>query len=115
MAKFTPGPLTIHGPSPGGTPYDDGGDYAIHDNNGHIIGEAIRFCEKSYTPMPSKENALLWSAAPAMFEALIGLADKGGNERHPYCFCQHVITLGHTDQCTDAQAALELATRPDND
>ncbi len=64
MMEHTLGPLTIHGPSPGKTRCDDGGDYAILDVEGRIIGEAICYTERSYIPYPAKENAQLWAAAP---------------------------------------------------
>ena len=70
-AGHTPGPLTIKGPSSGGTPCDDGGDYAIYDTDGYIIGEAIRKVGRdrhgcSIIVRNAKQNAELWAAAPAL-------------------------------------------------
>ncbi len=70
MTKYTRGPLTTHGPSPGGTPCDDGGDYAIRDIRENIIGEAICYTDSSYIPHNAEANARLWAAAPTMLEVL---------------------------------------------
>jgi hypothetical protein len=68
--KHTPGPLTITGPSPGLVRgIDDGGDFAIVDVNGHVIGQAHRLVAPS-TLMPAKANATLWAAAPGTLKAL---------------------------------------------
>lgn len=67
--KWTMGPLQVVGPSHGGTPMDDGGDYAILDSDGRIIGEAIHVVS-SIDRRPAKENAHLWAAAWKLFEAL---------------------------------------------
>lgn len=40
--KFTTRPLRAVGPSPGGTPWDDGGDYGIVDKNNYIIAQFYR-------------------------------------------------------------------------
>jgi len=67
--KHTQGPLTVHGPSPGRPRDDDGGDYAIRDCDGYIIGEAIHkvdFVERR----PAKENAQLWATAHELLDAL---------------------------------------------
>lgn len=64
----TPSPLTIKGPSPGGTALDDGGDYAILDETRHIIGEAI--CRVgTATFVDAEANAKLWAASPELLEA----------------------------------------------
>ena len=68
-AKFTKGPLNIMGPSPGGGPNDDGGDYAVLDSAGCIIGEAICRVEPGET-RDARANATLWAAAPEMYKAL---------------------------------------------
>lgn len=68
--QHTPGPLTISGPSPGrDRDIDDGGDYAILDSYGHIIGQAHRLVAPG-TFMPAEANATLWAAAPQLLEAL---------------------------------------------
>ena len=68
-AKFTRGPLSIKGPSLGEMANDAGGDYAILDEEGLIIGES--FCRVSTDEIrPARENATLWAAAPEMYEAL---------------------------------------------
>ena len=73
-AKFTKGPLGIEGPSLGGGPIDDGGDFAICDSTGAIIGEAI--CKTGPGEYyPARENATLWAAAPEMYEALEAAAN----------------------------------------
>ena len=64
----TPGPLTINGPSPGGSDMDDGGDYAIVTGD-QIIGEAIRKTAPS-TFQPAEANARLWAASPDLLAAL---------------------------------------------
>mgnify|MGYP001563716785 CR=1 FL=1 len=62
--QHTPGPLTIHGPSDGKMRgLDDGGDYAILDADGHIIGEAIRRVGPNEYAA-AEANARLWAAAP---------------------------------------------------
>jgi hypothetical protein len=66
--EHTQGPLTIHGPSDGKGPYDDGGDYAIVDADGKIIGEAIH--KVDYAEFrPARANAHLWAAAPDLLVA----------------------------------------------
>ncbi|HUT87762.1 MAG TPA: hypothetical protein VMX15_06735 [Candidatus Heimdallarchaeota archaeon] len=66
-AKFTKGPLSIKGPSLGEMANDAGGDYAILDEEGLIIGES--FCRVSTDEIrPARENATLWAAAPEMYE-----------------------------------------------
>lgn len=72
--KYTHGPLTISGPSPGGTPLDDGGDYCILDADGKIIGEAIhRVGDTEYRP--ARSNAELWANAYLLVEALEEIRD----------------------------------------
>ena len=66
-AKFTKGPLGIEGPSLHGGLLGDGGDFAICDSTGAIIGEAIwKTGLKEY--YAAKSNATLWAAAPEMYE-----------------------------------------------
>lgn len=67
--KYTDGPLTVHGPSPGRGAFDDGGDYCIRDQHGKIIGEAIRLVGHG-DDRPAEGNAKLWAAAPKMLNAL---------------------------------------------
>ena len=68
-AKFTKGPLGIEGPATATTADPTcGGDYAICDASGLIIGEAWSLDGER----PARENALLWAATPEMYE---GLAD----------------------------------------
>jgi hypothetical protein len=73
---YTLGPLTTNGPSPGiQKGFDDGGDYAIVDKHGHIIGEAIH--RVSYhVDADAEANAQLWSAAPDLLEACKALANE---------------------------------------
>ena len=121
MTKFTPGPLTIHGPSPGGTSYDDGGDYAIRDPKGHIIGEAICFVESSYTPMPAEDNARLWAASPNMLEALNnavsncptcgGISIIPGKETWGEAAWGYSVPDDPCPTCNSWRVAIELATR----
>jgi hypothetical protein len=62
--------LSIRGPSSGKIKeIDDGGDYAIVHNGEYIIGEAYHHVAEGVT-MNSRSNALLWSAAPELLEAL---------------------------------------------
>lgn len=89
--KFTKGPLEIKGPSLGGTSDDDGGDYAILDAKGCIIGEAICVVETDGT-RPARENALLWKVAPEMYEALEDIASlEAPFKRDPLEFAKSVI------------------------
>jgi len=69
MTKFTQGPLGIEGPSLGGGSNDDGGDYAICDSIGAIIGEAINKTGPGEY-YPARENAVLWATAPEMYAEL---------------------------------------------
>jgi hypothetical protein len=89
MSEFTKGPLTIHGPSQGGTPCDDGGDFCIRDSEGKIIGEAIskvgrvhfKCSGPEYVLRPAEANAQLWAAAPALYavaQAIIEVGDLHG-------------------------------------
>ena len=81
-AKFTKGPLGIEGPSLGGGPNDDGGDFAICDSTGAIIGEAI--CKTGPGEYyPARENATLWAAAPEMYEALYRVFEASYADLHP--------------------------------
>ena len=66
--KFTKGPLGVEGPAtPSKSDPTCGGDYAICDTSGLIIGEAWSLTGDR----PARENALLWAAAPEMYEALV--------------------------------------------
>jgi len=69
MSKHTPGPLRIVGPSPGGRPDDDGGDYAIIDKDNELIAETYHHVNYGET-RPARANAKLFAAAPLMYEAL---------------------------------------------
>ena len=70
-------PLLVRGPS---QPLIDrtpvrhyGGDYGLVTYEGHIVGEAYRVIGREHgvdMEAPARENALLWSAAPKMLEAL---------------------------------------------
>lgn len=67
--NHTSGPLGIKGPSEQEPPRSDGGDFAIVDEQGFIIGEAInRVDTNEYRP--AKENAVLWSVSPQMLDTL---------------------------------------------
>ena len=68
MIEHTQGPLTIHGPSPGGPLDDDGGDYAIRDGDGYIVGEAYHKVD-FVVRRPAKENAQLWAASSDLLAA----------------------------------------------
>lgn len=80
MSQHTPGPWTVHGPSPGKGAFDDGGDYCIRDAEGKIIGEAIALVGHG-DHRPALANATLWAAAPAMLEALKAVLNCGD-----YCY-----------------------------
>ena len=69
MSEHTPGPLSVVGPSRGGSSYDDGGDYAIVDAHNKIIGEASRLVGPGGETRPALENARLWAAAPDLLAA----------------------------------------------
>lgn len=56
---------TINGPSSGNAPGDDGGDYAIFDADGNIIGEAFRVIAAGIEA-DAKANAQLFATAPEM-------------------------------------------------
>ena len=72
--SYTKGPLRIHGPSPGIGPYDDGGDYAIIDEDNLVIGEAIhRVNENAYRD--AEANARLWASAPDLLAERDALRD----------------------------------------
>lgn len=74
MKTYTHGPLTTSGPSPGGTPLDDGGDYSVLDADGKIIGEAIhRVGDTEYRP--ARANARLWANAYLLVETLEEIRD----------------------------------------
>ena len=77
--KHTQGPLTISGPSPGGRENDDGGDYAIRDGYGFVIGEAIHIIAYYRRVAPAKANAQLWATADELLvvlEAAMDYIDK---------------------------------------
>ena len=68
--KHTLGPLTIAVSSPGlDRGIDDGGDFAIVDVNGHVIGQAHQLVAPGVM-VPAKANATLWAAAPELLAAL---------------------------------------------
>lgn len=70
--------LRISGPSVGNTLGDKGGDYAIIEPGGIIIGEAYH-CIGEDAYRDAEANARLWAAASdlrAALEALEGEADK---------------------------------------
>ena len=85
MSEHTQEPLTIHGPSDGKGPYDDGGDYAIVDPDGKIIGEAIHKVDHTEF-RPAEANARLWAAAPDLLAASQRLFEEVGclseSEKH---------------------------------
>lgn len=68
MNTFTNEPLSIKGPSEADQ-FNDGGNFAILDEQGLIIGEAIRLVAEG-EERPAMENAVLWSIAPQLFDAL---------------------------------------------
>ncbi len=93
QSKHTPGPLTVRGPSPGGGSMDDGGDYAILNERGHIVGEAYRKVGRNNFGVTfeadAEANARLWAAAPdllAVCEALVSdlTADDRANMGDAY-------------------------------
>lgn len=69
MKAFTNEPLSIQGPSKPQPGRSDGGDFAIVDAQGHIIGEAIRLVAEG-EERPALENAVLWSISPQLLDAL---------------------------------------------
>lgn len=85
--KYTGAPLAVHGPSSGGGPIDSGGDYAIVDADGHVIGEAIHRVGR-HNFRPAKANAKLWAKAPemvAVLKELVGKADSWACSRRSLC------------------------------
>lgn len=97
-ATHTPGPLTITGPS-GGIRHgrfqvDDGGDYAIIDSAGKIIGEAIRLVAEC-DERPAQANACLWAAAPDLLAACKAIEIQFGG-------------MADSDIESEARAAIDL-------
>jgi hypothetical protein len=85
----------------------DGGDYAIVDGAGFIIGEAINIVG----PMefrPAEANARLWSAAPALLEALLAL-NYPESDGPCWCPADHNKDY-HSNGCEQARAAIAAAT-----
>jgi hypothetical protein len=73
--KFTPGPWKTKGPSPGLLrSSDDGGDYAVMDEEGFILAEAFRLVGLG-NERPAAANADLIAAAPALYAALEAAID----------------------------------------
>jgi len=70
--ETTPGPWTVKGPSPGGSDIDDGGDYAILDEERAILAEVYRKVARS-GERPAEANAHLIAAAPKLLAALKAL------------------------------------------
>ncbi|APU89175.1 hypothetical protein Rctr71_057 [Virus Rctr71] len=65
---FETGCLQVVGPSKVMSNHSDGGDYAIVNEDGHIIGEAIhRVSEKVY--LDAKANAQLWATSHRLLDA----------------------------------------------
>jgi len=95
--EFTKGPLGIEGPSLGDGSNDDGGDYAICDNSGAIIGEAI-YKTGPGEHYPARNNALLWAAAPKMYEALDRIVAK---------LCHPTATVSGVDAAIGMEALAE--------
>lgn len=78
---------------------DDGGDYALVNANGHIVGEAIRWVAVG-TEAPARANATLWAAAPELYEAAKAAL---------YTFSELLDALGETEQrAEDEQVFLKL-------
>ena len=85
--EFTAGPLSVKGPSPGIESYDDGGDYAIVDGDGRVIGEAFHHVGPAGDTRPAKANAELWAKAPdlrALVEELLD-PDPCYYDHNDYC------------------------------
>ena len=73
----TPGPLTIVGPSRGGTPCDDGGDYAIMQNGGVIAETIHRINETRYEN--ARANAEFIVHAWNTYDELLDAAQNAAN------------------------------------
>jgi len=71
----TKGTLRIDGPSLGRGRLDDGGDYAIRDETGKIVGEAVYQVDYG-TFRPARENAQLWATSPKLLGACELLVDE---------------------------------------
>jgi len=67
--SYTKGPLRISGPSQGREPDDDGGNYAIIESGGIIIGEAFH-CIGKDAYRDARANARLWASAPDLLDEL---------------------------------------------
>lgn len=65
---------------------DDGGDYAIVDSSGAIIGEAIHRVGPTAT-RPAAANARLWAAAPDLLEALKACVEQHECDGAESCPC----------------------------
>lgn len=109
--NYTKESLRISGPSLGSGSNDDGGDYAIIEPGGIIVGEAYhRVGESAYRD--AEANARLWAAAPDMAEALKPFAAMAD-----FYFSHdddHVVLFGTDGDVTvgdvrRARAALERA------
>lgn len=71
MNEPTPGPWTAKGPSKPVPDAPEGGDWAILDSKGEIIGEAFRHVSQGENGLrPAEQNARLMAAAYSMREAL---------------------------------------------
>lgn len=76
QAKHTPG--SLHCRAASSLDNTGGRDYCILDSEGKVIGEAFEHVgfgddRSTYEKRPAAQNALLWSAAPELLEALKAL------------------------------------------
>lgn len=76
--QHTPGPCTVRGPSPAAhipVQRDPGGDYAIVDAKGKIIGEAYAQVGKNDFA-PAAANARLWATACNCHDDLLAACES---------------------------------------
>jgi hypothetical protein len=78
--KHTPGPFRVSGPSHDDLDPSKCGDYAIVDEQNHIVAECYRLVAVT-TELPAEANARLFAAAPTMYEALKWMLDYSRDSR----------------------------------
>ncbi|MFA6046918.1 MAG: hypothetical protein WC718_18185 [Phycisphaerales bacterium] len=82
--KHTPGPFTVHGPSLDRIDPTKCGDYAICNEQGHIVAEAYRLVAND-VELPAEANARLFASAPDLLaenERLRGVVEAAQAYRH---------------------------------
>ena len=88
---------------------DPGGDYAIVDESGLVVGEAYAFVATDEI-RPARENALLWAAAPDLLAALraVEWVGTGWGQEYECPWCNGRRDEGHAQDCL-RQAATKKA------